>query len=263
MIDANYHAHTRRCKHAAGSEREYIESAIRNGFKIFGFSDHTPQPYENGFVSPIRMDMSELDGYVDTLKRLREEYADRIEIKIGLEAEYFPEHFDKLMREVRKRDIDYLILGQHYVPDEEYGFYSGSPSGSKERLEEYVDEVIDALETGEFMYLAHPDLIHFTGPEDIYLSHMKRLCEYARDNRIPLELNALGLMLGKWYPVESFFRMAAGMGCQIIYGCDAHSPEQVVQPEGIRGMMDFIETAAVKLSFPERHDLPENAGDEV
>ena len=60
MIRANYHTHTVRCHHAVGSEREYIEQAIAEGFDILGFSDHTPQPYPENFRSGVRMDMYEL-----------------------------------------------------------------------------------------------------------------------------------------------------------------------------------------------------------
>ena len=49
MILANYHTHTTRCNHAMGTEREYIETAISEGFEILGFSDHTPQPYPAGY----------------------------------------------------------------------------------------------------------------------------------------------------------------------------------------------------------------------
>ena len=80
MISANYHTHTVRCKHAVGLEREYIEAAISEGFKILGFSDHTPQPYPEGFVSGIRMDMTQLKDYTDTLVKLRDEYKDQIQI---------------------------------------------------------------------------------------------------------------------------------------------------------------------------------------
>ena len=31
FLKANYHTHTYRCQHAYGSEREYIEAAIRMG----------------------------------------------------------------------------------------------------------------------------------------------------------------------------------------------------------------------------------------
>ncbi|MCR5774056.1 MAG: histidinol-phosphatase [Lachnospiraceae bacterium] len=231
MLTENYHTHTVRCKHATGSEREYVEKAIENGFRVLGFSDHTPQPYESGFVSPIRMDMDQLDDYVDTVRTLKYEYADRIDIRIGLEVEYFKGYFDRLMKEIRSRELDYIILGQHYVPDEENGFYAGNATDSEERLKDYVDIVIEALETHEFMYLAHPDLIHFTGDREVYLRHMTRICEYARDNDVPLEINGLGIITGRWYPRVDFFRLAKSMGCRLIYGCDAHSPDQVSQPQ--------------------------------
>ena len=44
FLKANYHTHTYRCRHAYGSEREYIEAAIRMGIAELGFSDHVPCP---------------------------------------------------------------------------------------------------------------------------------------------------------------------------------------------------------------------------
>ena len=64
---ANYHTHTWRCNHATGTEREYVENAIKGGLKILGFSDHTPMPYPNGFRCKNRMFLSQMDGYVDSL----------------------------------------------------------------------------------------------------------------------------------------------------------------------------------------------------
>ena len=90
------------------------------------------------------------------------------------------------------------------------------------------------------MYLAHPDLLNYTGDEEIYLCHMKRLCEYACDNEVPLEINGIGVSLDRWYPREDFFKLAVSLGCRLTYGCDAHSPRQVCQPEAIPGMMNFI-----------------------
>lgn len=83
-----------RCQHAGGDDREYIEKAIEAGYKILGFSDHAPFVFENDYVSPVRMKMSELDEYVSTLQRLKKEYEKDIKIFIGLEAEYWPKVFD-------------------------------------------------------------------------------------------------------------------------------------------------------------------------
>ena len=99
---ANYHTHTVRCGHAVDSERKYIEHAIEQGFEILGFSDHVPQPYPEDFASTIRMSMEELPGYFETLVVLREEYRDRIDIRIGLEVEYYPSLFNELMEEILK-----------------------------------------------------------------------------------------------------------------------------------------------------------------
>ena len=42
-MKTNYHTHTTRCMHAVGSDEEYVLSAIKGGFQILGFSDHTPK----------------------------------------------------------------------------------------------------------------------------------------------------------------------------------------------------------------------------
>jgi histidinol-phosphatase (PHP family) len=43
-LDYNYHSHTWRCGHATGTDEAYVKSAIANGFKIYGFSDHVILP---------------------------------------------------------------------------------------------------------------------------------------------------------------------------------------------------------------------------
>ena len=65
MERANYHTHTPRCMHAVGSEREYLEHAIKGGIQTLGFSDHSPMPYTDGFVSGIRMTMQQMPEYID------------------------------------------------------------------------------------------------------------------------------------------------------------------------------------------------------
>ncbi len=237
---ANYHTHTVRCKHAEGSEREYIEAAIAEGFKILGFSDHTPQPYPEGFVSRIRMDMSELPDYTETLVKLRDEYRNDITILIGYEVEYSRKYFEPLLVELKKYPLDYIIQGQHFVPEEPAGSYVGTKTGSEEKLKAYVDYTIEGMKTGLFTYLAHPDLINYIGPDDIYLCHMRRIVEAAVDLDIPLEINAYGFADKRWYPCDRFFRMAVEYKPKFIIGCDAHIPGLVCQPERIEGFTDFL-----------------------
>lgn len=77
---ANYHTHTWRCKHADGLEQEYIEAAIGAGMQVLGFSDHTPYPFPNGYVSFFRMAPSQAADYFSTLTQLKERYAGKLSL---------------------------------------------------------------------------------------------------------------------------------------------------------------------------------------
>jgi histidinol-phosphatase (PHP family) len=243
---ANYHTHTVRCGHAVDSERKYIEHAIEQGFEILGFSDHVPQPYPEDFASTIRMSMEELPGYIETLVVLREEYRDRIKLLIGFEVEYSVRFFDKLIGILGEYPVDYIIQGQHNVPDEVYGIYVGNRTGKEKDLKDYVDCTIEGMKTGLFTYLAHPDLINFTGDDVTYLRHMERLAAASIDLSIPLEVNMYGFSDRRNYPCDKFFKMASDMGADFVIGCDAHEPSMVTQPENIYGLVDFLKRNNIK-----------------
>lgn len=220
---ANYHTHTTRCGHAVGTEREYIEAAVEAGIKELGFSDHVPYRFP-GFISHIRMDMSEAPEYIEILLRLREEYKKEIHIFIGFEAEYFPQLYDDWIGELSQYPYDYMILGQHFLKPEPDGLYTGAPFYEEAQLADYVDLCLEGLATGHFLYLAHPDLANFRGRKEIYCKHMKRLCEGAKEMNIPLEINLNGYYDRRHYPCEAFFELAAQTGNQVILGTDAHDP---------------------------------------
>ena len=237
---ANYHTHTIRCNHARGSEREYIENAIKEGFTVLGFSDHTPQTYPESFNSWIRMALSEIPEYTSTLLTLKEEYKGRIDILIGYEVEYSRRFFPSLIEKLREYPLDFLIQGQHFAINEVDGFYVGEPVESEEDLICYVNTTIEGMETGLFTYLAHPDLVNYTGPDEIYCKHMRRIVEKSLELDIPLEVNMYGFSDGRWYPCDRFFRMASEMGGKFVLGCDAHDPFMVRQPEHSPGLTEFL-----------------------
>lgn len=49
------------------------------------FTDHAPFPHD---IFTGRMRFSELQGYISTLRKLKNEYSGLIDIRIGLEIEY-------------------------------------------------------------------------------------------------------------------------------------------------------------------------------
>lgn len=243
---ANYHTHTVRCNHAEGTEREYIEQGIERGLKLLGFSDHTPQLFDN-HESTFRMRPDQLEDYVQTLRALQEEYADRITLKIGLEAEYYPKYFNRLLRLMEPFRLDYLILGQHFPGNEDDGFPPcPHPTEDEQLLERYVKQTIEALETGLFSCFAHPDILNYVGEERIYRKWYEKLCLRALELGIPLEMNVLGLMTYRHYPNPAFFQIVRDVGNEVIIGCDAHSPRRVADPAELDRCWQFLKENGIK-----------------
>lgn len=223
-LKANYHTHTPRCNHATGSEREYVEEAIKNGFKVLGFSDHGPHIYDEDFVSRVRMKPDELEGYCRVVTDLASEYRDDIKILTGLEMEYYPPRFDDDMMFIEQFPLDYMILGQHWYYDEPYTPYTGNITDDPGMLKGYINVVIEGIETGLFTYVAHPDLIHYVGDMSVYDSEMPRLAQALAAHGMPCEVNVNGYREKIQYPSTRFMKMAADAGCEFIIGVDAHNP---------------------------------------
>ena len=230
---ANYHTHTKRCRHAVGEDREYVEAAIAAGYRILGFADHCPWVFPDGYVSGIRLAPSEVDGYFYSLESLKKEYASDIKLYIGFEAEHLPWLTEAQERLFADYPVDYLLLGQHYLGNEADNAYMSHKTEEESRLKEYVDRVLAGVATGRFLYVAHPDLINFAGPTEAYQKHMRRLCEGLKQAGTPLEINLLGLSEGRRYPNPRFWEIAKEVGNSAIIGVDAHAPEQFLRSETV------------------------------
>ena len=261
--DYNYHTHTSLCGHADGKVEEYIERAIESGFKVLGFSDHSPSPL--GEDDPhSRMNMEQFLGeYIPKLRELREKYKDQIDIKIGLEEEYYGDEGETQpaivhYREKTASEIDYLVLGKHFAfARDENGkfqrpFHKSNPSSGQYPLD-YAMTIVEAIKSGKYALVAHPDIFLSRRtsilPEEReeYKKNVaiatRMICEAAKDCGIPLEVN-LGAMAavkagrkqllgdGSYpYPVPEFWKVAQEVGCDVIVGFDAHSPNQLKDRE--------------------------------
>lgn len=224
----NYHTHTYRCNHAIGTGREYVEKAIEAGIKTLGFSDHAPYIFPNGYRSSFRMKEDELCGYADEVRALAKEYEKDIRILLGFELEYYPDYHREEVAFLRTVNPDYLLLGQHYLNCEEgYANVCFSKKDSDYLLQAYVTQVISGLATGDFLYLAHPDVISSEFSKETVEKEFTRLCDFAKKNEIPLEINLLGLKDKRHYPCGEFFEIAGRVGNDVIIGIDAHSPEKL------------------------------------
>ena len=240
-MDYNYHAHTTRCSHATGSEETYIQLAIAGGIKHMGFSDHIPFRFPDGYESGYRVPFDRGREYVETIKALREKYAGQIELHVGFEMEYYPDYFQQMLQNARDFGAEYLILGHHFLRQE----YPNGQGVTKETqrwidLEEYASGVVEAMETGVFTYVAHPDSLNYTGSPDQYRKQMRRICIRARQLEIPLEINFLGIRRGRHYPNERFWEVAGEEQAPVTFGFDTHEVEAACDRESLDTAMVIV-----------------------
>jgi histidinol-phosphatase (PHP family) len=222
-MNYNYHTHTHWCDHASGTPEEYIENAIQGGIQYMGFSDHSPWIFPDGYESHYRVPMAKAEGYMEELNGLRDIYRDRIQLSIGFEMEFYPLYFDKMLDNIRRFGGEYLILGQHFLGNEHPDGHSAQRNvGDDNQLKEYVETVVQAMKTGVFTYVAHPDIFKYGGEDGFYLRQMEKICAASCDGNVPLEINFLGIRRNRNYPDQRFWELVGKFGCPVTFGCDAH-----------------------------------------
>lgn len=248
MATVNLHSHTLRCKHAKGYPIDYAKAAAEKGIRILGMTDHTPFPDNRSLM--IRMDIAELDDYIREVHEAQEAYP-QLKILLGLECEYFPEYDDyyKMLREEKK--MDYLIGSVHFYmyKGKVQGFWGGFRM-DREAYHCYADAYIQMMESGHFLFGAHPDLFGSSVDEWNEDSEecAEMICAAAERLGMPLEMNVSGWLkqeqqankLGfasaeeaesaghpcpRPYPQDNFWRVAAKHHIKAIVNSDAHDPD--------------------------------------
>ncbi|MCR1809417.1 PHP domain-containing protein [Haploplasma modicum] len=229
--DYNYHGHTFLCGHATGTPIEYVKEAIKKNYKVLGISEHAPMP--NLRSKNSRLEIKNYDLYFELLKEASD-YALENDLTFykAFEIEYFS-HLD--LYEKYLTDVDYLILGQHYIiRDGKNKSTFGLDDIEDVRI--YSKTVVEALKTGYFNLLAHPDLCFFNikNPTDEMYELLRPIIKTAKELDIPLEVNANGIRrslvednnkdINKVkYPKIKFFEMVKEENAKVIISSDCHS----------------------------------------
>lgn len=237
----NYHTHTNRCGHAGiASDKEYVEYAKQVGITQLGFTDHVPVSELEYQDSEQRMHISDADEYITSIRQLQQENPN-MKIMCGFEAEFDPMK-EQFLGELRDK-VDYMILGQHFVP---YGMSKLPEKNNPEYPIQYAEMLCRAMESGIFDIVAHPDIfmqfrdsLDTEEKKNLFMQNAKiasqAICDKAKELGIPIELNFGGINKGTImqdgqlaYPHSEFWQIAAETGVSVLYGVDAHTPEQFI-----------------------------------
>ena len=244
MLKANYHTHTYLCGHAVGKVEDYVNEAVRLGFKEIGISDHAHTP--ESFMTPFDYDRNGLrqmmtDDDFENIYRpsvLKEKERKDIKVFLGLETEYFPEHHDYFAN--LRSKLDYLVLGLHFF-NHNGKTYSTYDDVDSDVLKIFTDVAIKAMSTGLYSIFAHPDLFMYSYNskkgfrvfDETCAECTQKIIDASIKYDIYLEVNANGIQntfrdfpsyTNYLYPREEFWKIVKNSNAKIVIGADAHKP---------------------------------------
>lgn len=258
-IDYTFHSHTYRCGHAVGDIEDYVPVAIRHGYKIYGVSDHAflPGVHQKG----TRGEYELLDEYIDVFNKCKEKYSKEIKMYLGFECEYSERFEDYYRYLLKEKGFDYLICGQHYYfhPNGETYYYTGIYSkGNIRGVSSYRDDIINAIKSGLFLYIAHPDMF-FISAQNLTPSHKrvtKEIIEAAIKYDAVFELNIHGFLRNHYrnnvyylnYPDEYFWKEVAKTNIRVVIGGDFHDPKEIGNRDYLDMFEKFVDECHIKFS---------------
>jgi histidinol-phosphatase (PHP family) len=223
------HMHTPLCKHAWGEPEEYAQQAVKAGLKGIIFTCHCPMP--NGFWPTVRMAESEFDTYVAIVQRAADAFKGKLDIRLGIESEYFPGCEEYIASLHQRADFHYVLGAVHWQAKE---YLNKFETGTIENFRRtYFDHLAKSAETGLYDCLAHPDLVKNYHPDSWCFAIVKNTVSTTLDRiaatGVAMELNTSGLnkSYSEMNPGLEMLRMMAERKIPVVIGSDSHKPVRV------------------------------------
>jgi histidinol-phosphatase (PHP family) len=223
-----------------------VEAAVAKGFDVLGFSSHAmlPQDDVDWVLTPEKA-----PRYAADIRALAEEYAPRIRILCGVEADYVPVGAEPSRTAYAAISPDYIIGSVHFVRAVDGALVpvDHSPElltdgicnhfgGSAESfIKAYFAEIRDSL-AFDFDVVGHPDLVrkfnakhpYFDESAGWYREELERTADALAASGKLVEVNTGAISRG-WlddaYPSPSFRALLRERGVKFILSSDAHAPE--------------------------------------
>ncbi|MFA9392270.1 MAG: histidinol-phosphatase HisJ family protein [Prolixibacteraceae bacterium] len=225
----DYHMHT---TYSDGKDTytAYLEVARRKDLAEIGFTDHIT-------LAPVDWCVKEIDYPVlkENLRSLCNNYSEDVQVRFGIEVDYFPDKEEELRQLIAYFPVDYVIGSIHFIGDWNFDTdksYYGKWSND-ELYKMYFELVQQAARSGLFDVIGHIDLIKkFQCWPESDQSHLyEQTLKVIKEADVVLELNTSGLdrPCKEFFPNKKILEMAAKLGIPITLGSDAHHPDQVAR----------------------------------
>ncbi len=225
----DYHFHTDFSGDSDTPAREQIERAIFLGMRSLCVTDH--HDYDVDSVIDFTLDT---ENYWDTMSQLKEEYKDRIDIRIGIELGLQVHLKDYFAGLLSKYPFDFVIGSTHFInrKDPAYPYFFENRDEHEAYLQYFSVTLDNVKHLDDYDVAGHIDYIvrygpnkaefyHYRDYQDVLDAILKAVIEHGKG----IECNTAGYRKGIHQPNPSadILRRYRELGGEIItFGSDAH-----------------------------------------
>ncbi len=247
-MKSDFHCHTKWCDGRAGVE-EMALAAIEKGFCKLGFSSHSMLPSD---MLDWALTVAKAPRYAADVREVAESYKNKIEISLGVEADFLPGVATCDRKVYSDISPDYIIGSVHFVasPTGANVIVDMSPENLKEDVEQNYDGDFSLfvkdyfrqerlmVETCDFDIIGHADLVRkfnsnsifFDESDAWYKGELEATADaIATSNKI-VEVNTGAIYRGYLqdaYPSAFFRSLLRARGVSFILSSDAHCPQAI------------------------------------
>ncbi len=232
---SDFHTHSYFSGDSSENPEKMVETAIGLGMERFCFTDHQDFDYNYDELD-FTLDH---ERYFAEISDLRERYADKIDVLIGVETGLEPHLSDRLCEFVNKNPYDFVIGSTHLVNgvDPWYPEYFAE-HGEKKGFEMYFDYILRSLAVcSDFDVYGHLDyIVRYAPNKDKYFTRsdfaevidkiLTKLVSMGKG----IELNTGGMYKGmnRTNPHPDIVRRYRELGGEMItVGSDAHTADRI------------------------------------
>lgn len=261
------HSHTPLCKHASGMPEQYAAAAQRVGLQGITITCHNPMPDQ--FSAHVRMALDEWDQYQQMVHEAADAYRGRVDVRLGLEADYYPGYVDFVRQQIADAPLSYVIGSVHpQTPEYRRDFRTDDPLADQIT---YFEMLADAAETRLFDCISHPDLIKNETFDDWHPDQLLDTIAPTLDRiaavGTAMELNTSGRYkrVAEMNPFPQMLSMMRQRDIPVVIGADAHVPERVgegyleamelLEQAGYEDVTFFIDRQAQRIPIPQARSL--------
>lgn len=240
MITTDMHVHSSFSSDSNEDPRNIIDTAIQKGYSYVYFTDHHDIDFPVHPSEPNLDFQLNFEQYITTLSSLKEEYQNRIEVRIGVEMGICPDTVKKLAPLTQKYPFDFIIASSHITSfskgDPYYPEYYTSKNYVQDYREYFLSELENVRLTSSFDVYGHLDYAlrycpdptfpyQFQDYADIFEDLLKHLIEQGKG----IEINTSGITkIGHPHPHLEILKLYKKLGGEIItIGSDAHNKNNI------------------------------------